>query len=333
MKSVLRRRAVLTAAVTALAGLAVAPSASAETHAPPVINGSAFELHPEGVAWDPIRRAFLVGSVRHGTVSVVLPDGSVRTLVKDDVMVSTVGVHVDWRRNRVLTPYMDPGVGTKSTLATKGKQSGLGIFDLTTGAKLHHVDLSAVPGASPGTHGANDVAIDADGNAYVTDIGSGDILRVDPDGRASVFVSRPDLLGKDGGGPNGIAWHPDGYLLVVRYDRGAVFRVPVRKPERISEVKLDVPVVGADGIALRPDGSLAVVVNTMAAQRDHEGVAVLRSHDGWTSARQTWLSGPWPEKHPTTAAVTPFGTYVVAGNLAEIFGDKPLSNEFTLRRI
>jgi hypothetical protein len=51
---------------------------------PAVVDGTAPALHPEGVAWDPGRRAFLVGSVRHGTISVVGPGGRVTTLVGPD---------------------------------------------------------------------------------------------------------------------------------------------------------------------------------------------------------------------------------------------------------
>lgn len=58
---------------------------------------------------------------------------TVDTLADDGVMVSTIGVRVDAPRQRVLAAYQDPGVGTRSTELTKLKQSGLGIFDLSTG--------------------------------------------------------------------------------------------------------------------------------------------------------------------------------------------------------
>ncbi|MGW3647926.1 SMP-30/gluconolactonase/LRE family protein [Streptomyces sp. NPDC000878] len=324
-----RRTALLATGLGAL-GVAAAPaSASAR---PSVVHGVAPALHPEGVTWDSGRGAFLVGSVRHGTVSVVRRDGTVRTLVDDGVMVSTLAVHVDPARGRVLATYQDPGVGARSSAATMYRQSGLGVFDLATGAVLHRVDLSAVPGSTVGVHGANDFALDASGNAYVTDIVSGEILRVDPAaGRATLLLSRPDLLGRDGVGPNGVVWHPGGFLLVVRYDTGSLLRVPVHAPGRISEVRLDEPVVGGDGLALRPDGTLAVVVNRLASAAT-PGVAILRSEDGWASARTVARSAPWPDPNPTTAVATAHGTYVIEGRLADLFAGT-LDDTFTIRAL
>src|SRR6266516_4476896 len=105
---------VLGAAGLALAAAVPGASAAHERARPaPVIEASAPTLHPEGVAWDPTRRAFLVSSVRHGTVSLVRTDGSVRTLASDPVMVSTFGVHVDAARHRFLVAYGDIGFGER----------------------------------------------------------------------------------------------------------------------------------------------------------------------------------------------------------------------------
>jgi histidinol dehydrogenase len=116
------------------------------------------------VAWDPTRQALLVGSTRHVTVSVVRPDGQVRTLVSDQRMVSTFGLRVDAARNRLLVAFADIGVGERTGPGTFYRQSGVGIFDLRTGAPLHLVDLAI----GDGRHGANDLALDWAGNAYVT---------------------------------------------------------------------------------------------------------------------------------------------------------------------
>lgn len=282
------------------------------------------------MTWDPFRRAFLVGSVRHGTVSIVRFGGSVRPLIDDGVMVSAIGVHVDPYRRRVLVAYQDPGFGARSGEATLLRQSGVGIFDLWTGELLHRVDLSAVPGGANSFHGANDLAIDAAGNAYVTDIASGEIYRISRNGTATLLL-HDDRLGRDGVGPNGIVWHPGGYLLVVRYDTGELWRIPVRAPERLTRVQLPEPVVAGDGMALRPDGSLVVVTNHLASAAE-SGVSVLRSCDGWGSATVASQAWPLPEQNPTTATVTPVGTYVVEGRLGSLFSGT-LADDFTLRRL
>lgn len=53
-------------------------------------------------------------------------------------------------------------------------------------------------------------------------------------------------FGMNGFGMNGIVWHPRGFLLSVRYDTGTLFRIELRDA-RVSEVRLDEPLVGGDG--------------------------------------------------------------------------------------
>jgi sugar lactone lactonase YvrE len=305
-------------------GLVLAGTGSATASRPPeVVHAHAASLHPEGVTWDPTRQAFLVGSTRHGTVSVVRPNGEVTTLVDDPRMVSTFGLHVDAARNRVLVTFADIGVGERSGPATLYQQSGVGIYDLTTGAPLHLVDVAI----GEGRHGANDLAIDWFGNAYVTDPASDTLYRVDVAGHASVVVKDP-RLSTPTIGANGIAWHPAGYLLVVRYGDGTLLRVTPRG--RIDEVRLDRPLVGGDGIALRPDGTLAVVTNSLGSPGAN-ALTVLRPNGSWSSARVV-SNTPWPTTSPTTAAVTPYGTYVVSGALDVLLGGST-TDEFRLDRL
>jgi sugar lactone lactonase YvrE len=228
-----------------------APSVSATPcHWPQTISARSASLYPEGVAWDPSRQAFLVSSIGQGTVSVVWPDGTVRPLIAHPRMVSTFGVHVDAPRGRVLVTYADMGMAQRSTPATTFSSSGVGIFDLATGRLLHLVELDI----GPGKHAANDLAIDADGAAYVTDPASNTIYRVTPDGRGSALVTDARLASPSIG-MNGIVWNPRGFLLTVRYDTGTLLRIPVHHPHQIDEVALTHPLVGGDGLALRPDGA------------------------------------------------------------------------------
>jgi len=139
------RKSILVTILTVLTSLTAASPALASTatahplRLPPVIRGTAPALHPEGFAWDPTRGAFLVGSVKHGTVSVVRPDGSTRTLVSDPHLDSTFGVHVDVRRGRFLVAYADLGLGDRT-----GGASGIGIFDLRTGRTLRLIDFDSM---------------------------------------------------------------------------------------------------------------------------------------------------------------------------------------------
>jgi hypothetical protein len=68
----------------------------------------------------------------------------------------------------------------------------------------------------------------------------------------------------------------DGYLLVAKMNEGLIFKVPLDKPEKFSEVKIKEKLVGADGLLWGPDGTLAVVA--------HDKVFKLASSDNWASA-------------------------------------------------
>lgn len=326
----------MAAAIAATALLAFADPAGAggvprrEAGLPDVLVTHAPSVHPEGVAYDPTRRAFLVGSVRHGTVSVVRPNGSVHTLIDDPRMVSTIGVHVDPIRRRLLVVFADLGVGERSTPETTMHLSGLGIFDLRTGEPRRFVDLAAVAG--PGLHAANDLAIGPDGTAYVTDPLSDALVRVDVRGQASVLArdsrfhdaSQPTSFGL-----NGIVWHPGGYLLAVKSWGGELFRVTTGSQPVVRQVVTDQPIHNGDGLLLRPDGALLAVTNPLGPQ-GVAAVRLLRSRDRWTSASTTTLV-PWPDSAPTTVTATPCGDYVLDGRLDALFGGAT-SDEFTLRR-
>ncbi|WP_250010014.1 SMP-30/gluconolactonase/LRE family protein, partial [Actinoplanes sp. M2I2] len=150
-------------------------------HAAAARTVTADSLYPEGVAWDQTRNTFLVSSSRHGTVSVVRPDNTVRTLIDDRRAIASYGLTVDAARNRLLVTYADIGTAVRSTPATTGQQSALGIYDLRTGKPLHLVDLAL----GTGPHAANDVAVDRNGNAYVTDTFGGTVFKIDTAGKVT----------------------------------------------------------------------------------------------------------------------------------------------------
>jgi sugar lactone lactonase YvrE len=327
MRLTRRKLLTLTASTGAAAALASVPAtAAARTGGTGVLRASAPSLHPEGIAWDPVRGAFLVSSLRHGTVSVVRRDGSVRTLISDERMVSTLGVRVDQVRRRVLVAYADIGVGVRSTPETLFSTSGIGVFDLHTGGLIRLVPLTALPGG----HVANDIALDRAGNAYVTDAAATGIYRVDPAGDASVLVDDP-RLGNPTAGLNGIAWHPAGFLLAVAYTTGELWRIGLTGAAAdVRPVALDRPLVGGDGVVLLPGGLLVVVTNNTLVPGEN-AVQTVRGRDDWAAARTVHRTAPWPDGGASTATVTPSGLWVVAGRLAVLFGGGT-SDEFTLRR-
>lgn len=284
---------------------------------PEVIKGTAPRLHPEGVTFDGSR--FLVGSVVHGTVSVVRPDGSTRTLVDDPALITTMGLAVDRRRNRLFVVNGDVGISRKTTPETNGRTAGLGVYDLRTGRKIAYHDLGALDPAR--RHFGNDVALSPDGTAFVTDSYSGAVYRVPVRGEATIAF-RDDRLMPNvrGNGANGIVRLPTGHLLIAHSSGQAVYLL---SGTTLTQVTIAEPVGAPDGLLLR-DGALLAIDNTKA----NRGIT-LRSDDGWTSASVTDAKA-WPEPAPTTMTRSRCGVYVLSGRLDQL---NPGTDEFWLRRL
>ncbi|GIJ50743.1 hypothetical protein Val02_76290 [Virgisporangium aliadipatigenens] len=288
----------------------------ASAHSVEQVTVPAAGLHPEGVAWDPTRNALLVSSATEGSVSVVTPRG-VRPLAGDPRMISTFGITVDARRGRLLVTYGDLGVSPRSTPETVKKVGGLGIFDLRTGRVLHMVRFGLAP---------NDVTLDPAGNAYVSDTVSDTVWKVDVGGHATPFATDARFAA-EGFGLNGIVWHPEGYLLGVNYTTGALLKITTNRA--VSAVTLDRPLVGGDGLAVRRDGTLIAVTNSLGAPGT-DAVRTIVGTRGFRSGRSTGLV-EWPVSAPTTVAVTPRGAWVLSGRLDVLLagGSAP---DFVLRR-
>jgi sugar lactone lactonase YvrE len=294
---------------------------------PDAVTGLTADRYPEGVTWDPTRQAFLVGSIATGRIDVVDRAGHARVLIQQAPGVSTFGLHVDAARNRLLVTYGDIGNGERSSPATASIQSGVAIYNLRTGRLQHRVDLNTVVlNPAGGKHGANDLAIDGAGNAYVTDPAGDAIYRITPGGHASVLV-RDARLQSGTIGMNGIVWDPAGYLLAVKYDSGTLYRISLYG--RLTEVRLAQPLVGGDGLAFTADRQLVAVTNKLGAA-GNEAVTILRSTDNYRSA-DVITSKAWPFAGPTTMALTPYGAYVLSGRIDVLIAGGQ-SNEFGLHR-
>lgn len=141
-----------------------------------------------------------VGSPGHADTSLVLPGG--------DVLVST---------NRGARGSTGP-----SKLFRYNQHGRLKRTYVITGQ-----DLS-------GDHGTMSMALDARGRLYVADYAPARILRLDlASGRQSTYATVPDLIGAADNGvgdskpwPDGVAFLPDGRLLVTDLAQGTVFVVP-----------------------------------------------------------------------------------------------------------
>ncbi|MER9564532.1 hypothetical protein [Mesorhizobium sp. M0571] len=268
------------------------------------------ESYPESISWSAKQDTFMVGSVRHGLVAKVDEAGKYTGFVNDAKLVSTAGLLVDDKRNTLWVTNSDPGVGDRTNATTQGKLAGVATYDATTGQPRAYYDLGNL---SEGTHFANDIALDADGNAYVTDSFAPIIYRIDTAGKATTFAQDPRFKDGDGFSLNGIAWHKDGYLLVGKYNTGELFRVSIADPGKVELVKLPEPLTGADGIQLIDDQHLVIVQN-LGVGRTVE----LVSTDGWASATVVRQEASIMSM-PTAAAIVGDDIYVLNSRLDTLF--------------
>jgi len=282
-------------------------------------------LHPEGIDWDAERGVFVVGSIPEGGVFTVADDGTVTRLAEGHEGLGSTGVHVDAERNRVLVTMPD-FTATQDPEATGA--AALAAYDLDTGEELFFVDLTDL---DPGRDFANDVAVDAEGNAYFTTSFSGVIYRVDPEGNGEIFLAA-DEFAVEGFGLNGIDYHPEGnYLLVAVAGSGSLYKVPVDDPESYTQVTLDAS-VSIDGMVLGADGNRLYAVASVDGAQARE-IVMLTTEDDWASATVAARQEAQSELSPTTLALRDPGgiVYVTHAKFGEIGSDPPVET-FEIQR-
>ncbi|WP_347157231.1 hypothetical protein [Pontibacter chitinilyticus] len=288
-------------------------------------------LYPEGVSHDALNHRFLISSVSTGVVGTVSYKGDYKPFITDNRLISSIGLKVDEARKRVLVAGADPGGTPNSTPATAGQTALLGIYDLATGAPLYLADLGALRPGMP--HFANDVALDKQGNAYVTDSYSPIIYKVDSEGHASVFFEDEDFATPPGAfGFNGIAYHADGFLLVNYSAENAVYKIPLSDPANLSKVTFNAPLEAPDGLLLSPNGKQLIVVNN-AGGAPTGRVLSFKSTDNWQSGNLTesFVTGP---EFPTTATGYGNAVFVLYAHLDKLFGGAQSPQEkFTIRKV
>lgn len=137
-------------------------------------------LVPEGIAYDPVSRAFFVGSVRERKI-VRVRDGQ-----SDDFAASglrpVLGLRVDPARRELWAG----GEATTSTSVQPGDDTAraeITVLDVETGARKRRYTA-----ADDGVHLFNDIAVAEDGTAYITDSLAGALWTIAPGeiGRAYV---------------------------------------------------------------------------------------------------------------------------------------------------
>ncbi|HIF6721922.1 TPA: SMP-30/gluconolactonase/LRE family protein, partial [Serratia marcescens] len=281
-----------------------------------------------GIAWNARAGAFLVSSLRGGQLGLVYPDGRYRRFSTGSGLITTSGMLVDAERNRVLVCNEDVGVSLNSASGTRNRVAQVLEFNLDTGALQQTYDLSSL---SRGPTLANDLALDVQGNIYVTDSFQPQIYKIDRATRqVSILVRSARLMPADapaaaqGTQPylNGIVYHPDGYLIAADYTRGLLWKVTLDNASAISEIRLPQRLKGPDGLRLKNAHELVIVQSYPGRKGGMSGnVTLLASSDGWASAHLAAVATPPGLDGPTGAALRDGEVWVVNSRYPRLFAD------------
>ena len=196
----------------------------------------------ESISYDVKRDLYVVPSAgmpqqvvpNDGYVSLINPDGSTHTL-------KWIGVN----RNG-LTLNHPLGSDIMNDMLYLADIDVVRWFDMTTGAPKGSVTVKGMTGT------INDIEVAADGTIYATQTGGDDpaswrVYKITPQGESSIFVSGAPLSR-----PNGIAFDPDGNIVVVNIGTSDILTFSPAGQLVLTEQSTD---AGNDGLAILPDGT------------------------------------------------------------------------------
>ncbi len=239
---------------------------------PERIDFVAARQYPEGIAYSAQLDRFLITSIPFGKIGTVSKAGVYADLLTAPELIAAIGMKV--AGNRVFVCNSDQGRSVRSTPATTRQLAELLVFNLNTGVLERRTDLDALlPDADPNF--ANDVTLAPDGTAYVTDSFSPVIYKVNPDGTASILVRDNVKLGSSGFGLNGIAYHPNGFLIVANAGQGKLYKVDLQNSNAVTEIT---------GTGALPGDGLTLLNNDLYVVTGGNRVAQVRSTDNWQTA-------------------------------------------------
>ncbi|ESQ39383.1 hypothetical protein EUTSA_v10001544mg [Eutrema salsugineum] len=244
-----------------------------------------FSYHSSGflrecAKWDDVGRRFLVSFMDGGGIGEVVPrdsdgDSDVLeevTLVKDVDLAgnASLGIAIDRDRNRLLVAVAD---------LLGNRYSALAAYEMSTWRRIFLAELS---GHSKEKSFADDVAVDAQGNAYVTDAKGSKIWKVDVNGKLVSTIESP-LFTPPGWynnlvALNGIVYHPDGFLIAIHTFSGFLYKIDLTNGDN------KVTVIEVTGGTLRFGDGLELLSPTKIVVAGNPSAKLVKSSDGWRTA-------------------------------------------------
>ena len=262
--------------------------------------------NPEGIEYNKKDKTFLLSSLNADPIIKVNLDGAFKPFTSGEKFpLSTAGLQVDYKRNRLLVAGFNGTELFDKDTKTKGI-AHLRVYNLDTGVIEQDINLSSlIPDAS--AYFANDLAVDNDGNVYISDWYAKVIYKVDLKGKPSVFWTNETGIPS---GPNGLDFHDDGYLLVsilnvndkwLYADFGLV-KIPVNDPKSAKIVAFsNSGYTGFDGMFINAKGNVVGVTNNGKTPGGNTFIE-LSGKNNWESAK---VINSKAITASTTVAVTP----------------------------
>ncbi len=285
-------------------------------------------LYPEGIDYDFKNEKFLFSSLQKGAIYAMNTKGEVTAFSTSSKLVLPTGIYTDEIRNRLIVANADLGISQRSKVGSAGTIASVSIFNLTSGELIKEIDLKSFTpnaGSCP-----NDIAVDRNGNIYITDSFSPIIYKLDKNYVASVFATNTLFQPKPNEfGLNGIVFHPDGYLLVAKTDTSKLLKISLSNPMNVSEVE-GTTFSAPDGIELDKNNNLVIIENGVGLGKTY----TFSSTNNWASAVKISETNIGKEEFPTTAALASDGNvYVISSKLGKLLSGDKSESAYSIQRI
>ena len=304
--------AVISVLVTSCKTTATSSKNDNSAEFPDTIKIEGIAQNPEGIEFNKNDNTFFLSSLNAAPIAKVNLDGTFIPFTSGEKFpLSTAGLQIDYKHNRLLVAGFNGTELYDNDPKTKGT-AFLRVYNLKTGVIEKDINLSFLaPEAN--AYFANDIAIDNDGNAYISDWYARVVYKVDLEGNPSIFWSNETGIPS---GPNGLDFHPDGYLLVSilnvnnkgLYSEYGLINIPINNPKSAKVVDItDSNFSGFDGMVITTNGNIIGVTNNGTSTGGNKLIE-LSSKNGWESAEVINSKGITAS---TTVAVTPNNKHYV----------------------
>jgi len=265
------------------------------------------DLIPEGIAHDPVTGDFFLGSLHKQKIVRVDGSGRARDFKTSgqDGLWQVLGMNVDAKRRRL---WVVTAAGQEA-----GPQDGCSavlVYDLVSGALDRRYSMDN----ADAHHFLNDVALAADGRAFVTDSLNGRVWRIDPGKEGFRSLVAPFTFDY----PNGLALSPDERrLYVADFARGISIVDPESGEIRPLSHPDNVSLHGIDGLYAHSSGLIGVQngagTERIVRYRLDEAGTKVRSLDVLESRNPVFAI-------PTTGVIAGSDFYFIANSLVDQLG-------------